>query len=281
MKKIIVAIDGLKYSNSVVDYVIQFAKQMNAHLVGVFLDDFYYHSYKIYDLIHGEEGPVTEETVQGYDEQDKELREKSVNRFESACRNAGINYTVHHDKNFAIRELLHESIYADLLVIDRKETLTHYEENPPTGFIKNLLIHTECPVLITPQNITSIKKLVLLYDGEPSSVYAIKMFSYLFHHLKNVEVEVLTVKTMIHNQHVPDNRLMKEFMKRHYPDAKYTVLNGYPDIEIINYLKHKHEGELVVLGAYRRGMVSRWFRPSMADALMEELDAPLFIAHNK
>ena len=280
MKKVIVAIDGFKYSPGVIEYSTRLAKQMNAHLVGVFLDDLTYHNYEIYDLVHRDE-TVLEEIVREHDERDKELRDESAHKFESACRQAGINYSIHHDRNFAIQEILHESIYADLLVIDRKETLTHYEEDLPTGFIKNLLIHTECPVLITTENARPIKKLVLLYDGQPSSVYAIKMLSYLFPFLEEVEVEVVTVKATMDTTHVPDNRLMKEFMKRHYPNAKYTVLNGSADMEIVNYLKHKHQNELIVLGAYKRGMVSRWFRPSMADALMEELDSPLFIAHNK
>lgn len=33
--------------------------------------------------------------------------------------------------------------------------------------------------------------------------------------------------------------------------------------------------------SYRRSEISRWFKTSMADILMKELDAPLFIAHNK
>jgi len=36
-----------------------------------------------------------------------------------------------------------------------------------------------------------------------------------------------------------------------------------------------------VLGAYERGALSRWLRPSMADILMQEVDRPLFIAHIK
>ena len=49
MKKIIAAIDSLKFSESTRDYAVQLAKQNGAHLVGVFLDD--HTSYKIYDLI--------------------------------------------------------------------------------------------------------------------------------------------------------------------------------------------------------------------------------------
>jgi len=280
MKKIIVALDGLKYSRGSSSYAIYLAKQMSAHLVGIFLDDFTYHSYKVYDLIHDDE-PVSEEEVERCEEDDAQRRKESVEEFKSACREEGIEYSVHHDRNIAIRELLHESIYADLMVIDSKETLTHYEENRPTRFISNLLPHIECPVIVAPSSSTPIRKLVLLYDGDPSSVYAIKMFSCLFSTMEDLETEVITVKTNDHHSRTPDNRLMREFMRRHYPNAQYTILKGYPDIEVTNYLKHKHQGEIVILGAYRRGLVSRWFRPSMADTLMQELTCPLFIAHNK
>jgi nucleotide-binding universal stress UspA family protein len=72
---------------------------------------------------------------------------------------------------------------------------------------------------------------------------------------------------------------MKEFVKRHFPDASYKVIQGEPAVEIVKYLKNRHQDELIVLGAYHRSMVSRWFKISMADTLMTELRTPLFIAH--
>jgi nucleotide-binding universal stress UspA family protein len=92
-------------------------------------------------------------------------------------------------------------------------------------------------------------------------------------------IEVISVKQAQEDLHLPDNRLMKEFMKRHFPDATYKVLSGEPEAEIVKYLKNKHQDELVVLGAYQRSTVSRWFRISMADTLMMQLKTPLFIAH--
>jgi hypothetical protein len=193
----------------------------------------------------------------------------------------GLNYTVHHDRSIALHELLHESIYADLMIIENKETLMHYEETIPTRFIKDLLSEIQCPVLVVPAKYKPLDKLVLLYDGQPSSVYAIKTFSYLFPELKYLETEVLSVRESGRNRHVPDNRLMKEFMKRHFPQAYYTVLNGYADVEITENLKAQKNNLLVVLGAYKRSRVSRWFRESMADILMAEINFPLFIAHSK
>jgi nucleotide-binding universal stress UspA family protein len=279
MKKIIAAFDGLKFSESTKEYSIYFAQLTGAHLVGVFLDDITYTSYKIYDLI-AKKG-VSEKRLKQYEEKDRATRDKAVTNFEKACQTARLNYSIHRDRNVAIQELLHESIYTDLLIIDSRETLTHYDENLPTRFIRNLLSDVQCPVLLVPRKYKPIEKIILLYDGEPSSVFALKMFSYMLSAAVNTETEVVSVNNPDQTLHVPDNKLMKEFMKRHYPEASYNVLKGLPEVEITGHLKKQTKNILVVLGAYRRGMVSRWFRTSMADILMKELNAPLFIAHNK
>lgn len=281
MKKIIAAFDGLKFSTSTRDYAIQLAKQNNAHLVGVFLEDFTYHSYKIYDLVSGRGGGIMGSEKRKLDKKDIKKRAASVSSFESACKKAELEYSLHRDRSIAIQELLHESIYADLLVIDIMETLSHYPEKAPTSFIRDLLTNVQCPVMVVPHVYKPIQKLVLLYDGEPSSVHAIKMFSYMLPVLKQNPIEVLTVNPPKQSLHVPDNELIKEFMGRHFPKASFTVMKGLPETEIVSYLKKQKENSLIVLGAYRRSMVSRWFRESMADALMRELKLPLFIAHNK
>lgn len=279
MKKIIAAFDGLKFSESTKQYAIELAKQPDMHLVGVFLDDITYTSYKIYELIETE--GLSEKKLKELEKHDIATRKKAVGNFEKACLEAGVNYSIHHDRKIALKELIHESIYADLLIIDRKETLTHYEEKPPTHFIRDLLTDVQCPVLLVNKKYKAFEKTVLLYDGEPSSVHAIKMFSYMLPAFKDMPTEVLSVKGMGNDLHLPDNKLMKEFIRYHFHKATVKVLKGLAEIEIVKELSGKRKNALVVLGAYRRGMVSRWFKASMADELMIELDNPLFIAHNK
>jgi uncharacterized protein len=279
MKKIIAAFDGLKYSESTRDHAIYIAKQTNTHLVGVFMDDPTYTSYKIYEMIMKE--GASDDKLRKFEAKDKATRDAAAADFDKACQQPGLEYAIHHDRKIAIQDLKHESIYADLLVIDSTETLTHYTEKLPTRFIRDLLSDAQCPVLVVPSKYKPIRKIILLYDGEPSSVHAIKMFSYLLPQLKHLDTEVISVRPVETTLHMPDNKLMKEFMKRHYPKAKYTVMKGWAQDEIVKYLKQTKENSLVVLGAYRRGSVSRWFRESMADILMKEVKMPLFIAHNK
>lgn len=280
MKKFIAAFDGLNFSESTLEYAIELSKNAKAHLVGVFLDDFIRRSYGVAEIVNYE-GSDLDKHVHELNDQDREARDESVTVFEKACQGAGLNYSVHRDKNGALRELLHESIYADLLIIDGSETLSRDSEESPTVFIHELLNDIQCPVLIVPKNYKSIEKLILLYDGEPSSVFAAKMFSYLLEPIKQLSTEVVSVKSPEASAHVPDNRLVKEFIKRHYPKAEYIVLKGIAEEEIYRYLHRSKEGAMVVLGAYRRGKLSRLFKPSMADYLLQRLHLPLFIAHNK
>ncbi|MFN8246964.1 MAG: universal stress protein [Ferruginibacter sp.] len=279
MKKILSVFDGYKLSKSTIDYAISFSRALNAHLVGVFLDETIYHSYPVAKVLKS--GPRSSEILKQLDEKDKRKRDEAASRFQQACNKAGIPFSVHRDKNIALRDLKHESMFADLVIINKHETFTRFREEPPTRFIKDLLGDVQCPVLVVPAQFLEIDKILLLYDGRPSSLFAIRQYSYLFGGLTDYPVEVLTVKDhYMPNLHVPDNKLMREFIKRHFPKATFTVIKGDPEEEILQYLEGHRENELVVLGAYRRSEVSRWFKSSMADKLMQDTDTPLFIAHS-
>jgi len=278
-RKVLAVFDGLKFSKSTMNYAIQFAKEANAFLVGVFLDDSMYRSYNLYKVMRSK-GDI-EEVMKRLDEKDQEKRDKAVKEFQKACAQAGISYTFHRNTGIAMQELKQESIFADLLVINDNETFNRFSENRPTRFLKELLPDVQCPVLIVPDTFRPIETITFLYDGGPSSVYAIKMFSYLFGEVTHTPVKIFTIKESGTGTHLPNNKLMREFTKKHFPEAEYIVEKGNAEEQIIGYFRNNKKNTLIVLGAYRRSEISRWFKASMADVLMKELDVPLFIAHNK
>jgi nucleotide-binding universal stress UspA family protein len=280
MKKIIAAFDGLRFSEATMRYAIDLTLHTNATLVGVFLDDLTHHSYRFADVI-AESGGVSDSLIQELNDKEEEVRDLSVEKFKAACQNEKVKYGVHRDRNVAIQELLHESIYSDLLIIENKESFNPYDKKMPATFMQDLLEDVQCPVLVVPEHYRPVEKIVLLYDGEPSSVYAAKMFSYLLPSLKSLRIEVLTITNIKENLRIPDKRLIREFTKAHYPLADYVIFKGNAEVEIMHYLRQQKESLLAVLGAYKRGRVSRWFKHSMADSLMANVPVPLFIAHNK
>ncbi len=280
MKKFLAVFDGYKMSASTLQYSIELAKLEEAQLVGVFLDEFMYHSYSVYKVMTTKKN--AEKELEKLDAKDAKLRDESVLQFEKACNKAGIHFSIHRDTNIALQELKEESMYADLVIINEYETFTRYKEKPPGRFIKDLLGDIQCPVLVVPGSYKEIDKILLLYDGGPSSLYAIKMFSFLLGSLKSLPVEVYTVKeNYMATLRLPGNKRMREFIKWHFPKAAITVEKGIAEEQIPGYLRNHKENELVILGAYRRSELSRWFKTSMADILMRETNTPLFIAHNK
>lgn len=280
MKKFLAVFDGYKMSKSTIEYSIQLSQKAQAHLVGVFLDEFFYHSYSFYNIISTQKN--YQKVFKNLDAKDARKRDEAVQQFQKACEKAKINFSIHRDKKFALLELKHESMFADLVIINEHDTFTRGKEKLPTAFIKDLLIGVQCPVLLVPWNFKPIDKIVLLYDGRPSSLYAIKMFSYLFGTVDELPVIVYTVnEDDMANLRLPENKLMREFIKRHFPKAEYKIEKGNSEERIVGFMKNSGENELVVLGAYQRSEVSRWFKTSMADILMKELNSPLFIAHSR
>ena len=277
MKKIIAAFDGLRFSESTLEESIRLARQHNAHLVGVFLHEFTARGFVVYEALVGQTGN-TKELFDELEKDDAATYKASVDTFEAACLEEGISYSIHKDKRSARKELLHESAFADLLVIDPSETFSYIEESMPGWFIKSILHEAHCPVWLTSKKQGPIHRLVFLYDGSASSMQAIKMFTYLFPEMSGKEVLVLSVKSGTLNLHVPDNRLIREWMKRHYSRTDYKVVQG--DIsQLINLCKEQGPEVLVVAGAYERNKISNWLHPSLADDLMHQLKAPLFITH--
>jgi nucleotide-binding universal stress UspA family protein len=279
MKKITVAFDDLKFSEETMKYAIALASGSKALLSGVFLDDFLYHSYPAFDTLEsvGFQGLEIDQLR----DQEENIRQQSITTFDTACKSEQLNYTIHHGKSFALDELLKESIYSDLLIIGACETFSHYKELVPSAFIRHLLAAVRCPVLVVPDKYRTAESIVLLYDGKPSSVFAIKMFNYMMPWMRKLKTEVITVRNPKDAPEFPDDPLIREFIKCNYPDAKYTLLQGDPEEKIPGYLKAYSPNSMVVLGAYERNQVSRWLKTSMADILINELAAPVFIAHEK
>ena len=280
MKKFLAVFDGYKMSEGTLDYAIQITKLREAHLVGVFLDASIYHSYGLSEEMS--KNKDLENVIQELNRVDANKRHLATNLFRQRCEEAGVRFSFHKNESMTIRELKNESMYADLIFINQHETFSRQKEPLPTHFIKDLLGEVQCPVLVVPSLYRPVENLVLLYDGAPSALYAIKMFSYILGNPKNLPVKVFTVKEKKKAAfNMPDNKEIREFIKRYFPKATFAVANGNPETEISGYLGRLPENQLVVLGAYQRSEISRLFKISMADILMKELEIPLFIAPNK
>mgnify|MGYP001043878491 CR=1 FL=1 len=279
MKNFLAVFDGYKFNKSTLEYALQITKGCNGHLTGVFLDTFFYHNYNLSKVLKTVSNP--DAVMKELNEKEQLQRDESVYEFQRACDHVGVSYSIHRDTSVALYELQYESMFADLIIINEREKFTRAEDHLPSGFLKELLTDLQCPVLVVPDQFKELEQVVMLYDGSPSSLYAIKMFSYLFDHCNTLPMQVLSVNETADDAAViPGSVLIRDFTDKHFPGTSFNLLKGKAEEQILTYLISSNKNSLVVLGAYRRSEFSRWFKHSLADTLMQGLDLPLFIAHH-
>ena len=93
------------------------------------------------------------------------LIEKNISFFKEACNRRGVNYRLHRNRGVPARELLEESRFADILVVDAETSFNKRYEGTPTEFVRDILKKAECPVIIAPESFEAIDEIIFTYNG--------------------------------------------------------------------------------------------------------------------
>ncbi len=276
MKKILAAFDGTKYSEGASRYAMEIAKATNSLLIGVFIQDMRYLNYT---YAYAWDQPFIDfSSIEASQQEEKDKIDLNIKLFNRACDEKGIHHKVHLDKGVPLQELLKESIFADIIIIDENTGFFSMGNEGPSPFLKDLLIDSHCPVLIVPHHYHYFDKVFLCYDGGASSVYAIKQFAYLFPELEDLKTTVVSVNEKSGN-HLKEGVNFKDLIRAHFSDTEYVVLQGESGDELINYLKQNSANAVVVMGSYGRNAISRLFHQSVSNRIIKELSVPVFITH--
>jgi len=130
---------------------------------------------------------------------------------------------------------------------------------------------------LSPYSFDHIETILFTYNGTKSSVFAIKQFCYLFPELRQKKAVVVCVRNDGEGA-IDEQFRMKEWLKNHYSGVEYVLLKGDPSDELFGYLIEKKDA-IVVMGAFGRGTLSRFFKPSHARLVVKTINLPIFIAH--
>jgi hypothetical protein len=278
MEKILLAIDAINIDNTSLQFASYLARLTNSKITGVFLEN-----------LVAEERPMVnkmQEMTYGDWEVDErsaernfkmELIERNIKIFKEECINRGVSFGLHRDRGVPARELIEESRFADVLVIDAETSFNRRYEGTPTEFVRDILKKAECPVVIAPGSFESIYEIIFTYNESPSSVFAIKQFTYLFPQFSSKMVSIIQVNETGEWKD-PDKYKFKEWLKEHYTNLNFEVVKGNIDNKLFDHL-FKRKNIFLVMGAYGRTEVSQFFRRSHADLLIKTATQPIFIAH--
>ncbi|MEK6476942.1 hypothetical protein WJR50_05380 [Catalinimonas sp. 4WD22] len=120
----------------------------------------------------------------------------------------------------SIKELITESLYADLLVIRNANyyaDCTYYGQHKP---IYEVLKKAGCPIMVIPDKLCEIQQIILIYDGNLTSLSGIKLLRMVLSPIcRNIPITVL-IPCSKDASTFPANeeKMLIEYLRFHFKD---------------------------------------------------------------
>ena len=273
MKKILFLCDGDNFSEASFEFIKQLAVQEPITVKGLFFTPI-----DVDQMIAISYIPIAEPYVK-LKEQEKQMVQRSQQRFIRACESAGLRHHVHSYTNEWNREILvKESRYADLAVLSEELFCCDVPDRQPNYFMEETLRLAECPVIVIPENFRSIERVAIAYDGKKESMFALRQFASLFPNLMELPADIVHFRKN-EDDEVPDRDLLSEYTKAHF-EAQYTSkLHFDPKKYFASWLDDK-KNVLLVTGSFSRSAFSNMLRESFTTEIISRHSCPIFIAHS-
>ena len=270
MKKILIILNESHIPQQVIKRAIHIAKESKSLLEAVFINDIngldFDYPFPNDLFLLGEKVRAETRT-----EESMKLLESMAQVFKDECNEQGIEYKIEIDKAVSLKHLITLSSFADLIIADSKSDSDEYS-------LKDLLADAHCPLLLVSKNAEPVAKVYVAYDGSASSMFAVKMFSYIFPEYMNFNIHLFQIAsgdtTAI--THLDE---IKSWATKHFSNINFELIKGNTKIELVEHIRQGSEKAIIVMGAYSGSSVARLFLKSTAESVINETNASLFITH--
>jgi nucleotide-binding universal stress UspA family protein len=214
----------------------------------------------------------------GMVEDESENVSNTVKLFKEDCLKNGIEYRLHDEgKLWNLNEVAKESRFSDLLVISEELFFSSCGPKQPNHFLRQVLHCAECPVIAIPEDFSGIQKVLVAYNGEADSLFALRSFVMLFPALSNLETDVVFVEEY-ENENIPNLEYLEEYAARHLTNLNIKKLHFDSSEYLVNAMGY-NKNCLLIAGAFNRSNLSNLFKGSFVEKIIKEHRLPVFIAH--
>jgi hypothetical protein len=277
MEKIVLAVDALEPDQNAFDFACYLGRLTKSKITAVFLENLLNETRPVQKDLQGRAVMFWDHADALENNARRATIEQNITAFKDQCLEKGVCFNLHRDRGLPVPDLIKESRFADVLVIDAGTSFSKRFEDSPTGFVRDILQKAECPVIIAPGVFEELSEIIFAYNGSASAVFAIKQFTYLFPQFQDKKVTILQVNDTGKWQD-PDKHKFNEWLQDHYTSLYFEAVRKKTDQGLFDLLLNR-KNMFLVMGAYGRNALSRLFIRSHADPLIKSITQPIFIAH--
>ena len=182
IKKILIPLDASPYTDSAFEYGCQLAKGNDAEITGLAVLD-----------VPGIEKSIgsvpiggiyfSQNLVEAKKQEELDRIMELVSKFEAKCKEEKVRYSVAECQGSPSDQIIHESMYYDLVIIGLRTYYQTKELNIEGESIEKILDSTITPIIAVPEKITSIPskggdfRVLVAFNESPPSVRALHRFA--------------------------------------------------------------------------------------------------------
>lgn len=220
--KIILGFGGVNFDKRELDRIFKFLPHSNMLYVGAVINDLE----GIPQIMPCESSRCNGNGLACIQKKEKKARQELYTYLAEKCEETNCKYIIHKDEGCLPHDLIRETQYADLLIINQETYNARVINNGETIPFRILLEIAGCPVLVLPKDMANIEQIVMTFDGTATAMRGIKQFSYLLPDIGNsLPVTVLTTYC---EEGPPsmEERLFIEYLKQHFTNlALHKICN--------------------------------------------------------
>lgn len=271
MKKLLVPFEGTAFHQELLEFVGELNQRSRVLLAAVFVP------HMDYAQLWTTPGGVISTSFVPPEENEDQVVKKNSGRISRFCNEHCIDYHLHEDRfDFALGAIRKETRFADLLLLSSGHFFEAINGHQPNAYMKEVLDHSECPVLLLPEEPKLPKEVILAYDGSASAAFAIRQYIYLFPELSKVSTTLVYVGD--HPDGIPEEPLVRELCEPHFTNFHVMQLHMQAATFCDTWIKEMQSPWLVA-GAFGRPEWSQLIKHSFIRRLIREHTVPVFVAH--
>ena len=213
------------------------------------------------------------------EENEKETIHLQKEFFARECHDHYIYFTINENEQAWDKDMfIKESRFADLILISGELFYADAEGRQPNQYLQEALHAAECPVLIIPENFTTVERLYMAYDGSKESIFALKEFCNLFPSLCDLPTEIVYVNEESVNS-IPELERLRQFTSLKFNSMNFAKLH-FKAAEYFAAWINEKQNVLLISGSFGRAPFSYLIKRSFAEHIIHDHKLPLFIAHH-
>ncbi|HWB20785.1 MAG TPA: universal stress protein [Phycisphaerales bacterium] len=272
LKRILLGLGGTPYTASEIQFAIDIASHHHAEVTAATVMDLA----RISDIgpvpLGGSAAAAT--LTQHRMEQAQEAIDAAIRQFNQRCSEATIRTRVLQEAGNPQEELFNLWRYHDLTLLSLQSLFEYGVVRDPRNLITKIIRHGVKPVLATPREYRTIRKVLIAYDGTMHAAAAMQRFIQL-RPVGEIDIEVVCFHFTEENAK-PLLRDAASYCELHGMKAATALRPEEPKEGLLKYAEES-KADLIVMGCGEHGRLLSHLLGSTTLHAVEHSQLPLFL----